>query len=324
MNTIERAVIPLCATLLLMEMGDEALDLFFEFYARFTDSNNASLFGELLPYVADMLLKLATHPESEKEKIRLSVINGAWAEKLKFFNDDFTPIATRKCNAVNLSEAAGLGIDYVKAMVCFWNAKRALQTSADRENLEDAHEDLISAMQMSLASLYFLEQTIDRSVPASTLNKLSSLWLKADVLAMLSHLCDQLGKPSTEEEAYALLALDSIIEAFGVSKYTHSPLLAVLTGRHGDILLTKLQTVQASTSRLVKLGKVAELSTNSILSFPSEKMKPLVDFSRSVPIRSMVKDEVSIDIRVTPSSSSTVTYWSRPWFQKPPPRRLDF
>jgi hypothetical protein len=152
---------------------------------------------------------------------------------------------------------------------------------------------------------------------SNQLNCLQTLWLKAEILSFLSSVYGNHFKDKISEEAYAILALDNVIDSFNCSYDMNSVLLDLITGQKADAILTKMQSMNSSTSRLVRQGRIAELSARAILAFPPEKARPLIDFSRTDPIRSIRKDEVTVKVKVTPESFTSVTYYSRPWSKLP-------
>jgi hypothetical protein len=288
-NSLELCIIPLCSNLLLMEMYDEAVVLFFHYYALQAESDSFSMFVDQLPYIADMLLQLSSLDQSEKDRLKNSVLAGEWVSDLKLFTADMNPISTRRTQAIPILESAGLGIDRVKAHLGLLAAKNELKKEFTTVAEADAMN--ATAMQYCLAALYFADATFNNKNVSNVINTICCHYVKAHTLVLMYSLCRSLERGASEEEAYALLALDVLIDVFKLAEFTTSNLMAILTGRQADSILTMLQAGNMSSGRLVKLGKVAELSTGAVLSFPSEKAKPLLDFSRSAPMGSLSKDE---------------------------------
>lgn len=87
------------------------------------------------------------------------------------------------------------------------------------------------AIDYCMCAMHFIESTSDHQNQTNQMNYLNSLWLKADVLAFLSHLHSNYMSDHCKGEAYALLALDSAFESFDVAEAMKSPLLELLTGQ---------------------------------------------------------------------------------------------
>lgn len=77
LHSIETATIQLCVSVLLMEMHEEAVELFFEYFVKESSqlSDSYSMFREYNPYIAEMLLQLSPLSESQKIAYRLKVTN---------------------------------------------------------------------------------------------------------------------------------------------------------------------------------------------------------------------------------------------------------
>jgi hypothetical protein len=253
-NSLELSSIPLCGSLVLMEMLDEALLLFFEYFAVQADSDAFSLFAEQAPFIALWLLEVSTLPAKEKERLKNSISEGSWVNEAKFLSSDLSPIPTRRTQAVSSLEAAGMGIDNIKAKLCLIEAKKVLKKTG--KSLAESDSINKTAMSICLAALFFLDATFDSRNVSNETNTICSLWIKSEVMLLLALISRSMDREASEEEAYSILALDAVLEAFAVTEETESSLLGILTGRHADAVISKLSTGQMSSGRMIKQGRV--------------------------------------------------------------------
>ena len=177
------------------------------------------------------------------------------------------------------------------------------------DDLRKSNGPLSIIIKYCLAALTYIENALNNRSSSNLLHQLNCIWMKADVLLFLSNLYGQHGYHVRKEEGYALLALDTMIEAFSVSTKIKSPVLDLLTGQRAERNLNTTKGLKPNPQRFMKQGIVAELAQKSILAFDAEKAEPLIDFSRTRPISSITTRQVEVNLDVSLVSQQSMSYW---------------
>jgi predicted glycoside hydrolase/deacetylase ChbG (UPF0249 family) len=65
-----------------MNLVDESIDLFFEYFKVQESSDSYSMFREFSPYIAEFLLKRSSLSEVRKNEFRVSIKDASWLEEV--------------------------------------------------------------------------------------------------------------------------------------------------------------------------------------------------------------------------------------------------